>query len=60
MLAMMPPAALGVVVAAMVGLAAYAVVRARGAEREPGVPSASTPGMFAGLGRRRARVAYGR
>jgi hypothetical protein len=53
MLAMMPPAALGVVVAAMVGLAAYAVVRARGPEREPGVPSASTPGMFAGLGRRR-------
>jgi hypothetical protein len=57
MLAMMPPAATGALAAALVGAAAYAAVRAAGPERIAAAPSASTPGVFAGLGQRRVVAA---
>lgn len=57
MLAMMPPAAIGMGAAALVGAATYAAVRATGPDRVAAVSSASTPGVLAGLDRRRVVAA---
>lgn len=57
MWAMVPPAAMGVVASALMGAAVASVVRSSAPERVATAPSASTPGIFAGLGRRRAVAA---
>ena len=53
MLAMLPPVALGALASLLVGVAAVAAVRSLAPAPVPAVPSASTPGVFAGLDRRR-------